>query len=119
MCHCAHGLVIKQFEDRTGSRIAEAYGMTEASSVTHVNPRQGVRKFGSGLLTLRDLGQDQQVGEAAVGEHVQDRARGIESAARIVVGKDFHPDPEEKEPAQKTIKLPFQQESRSLLSPTA
>ena len=27
--------------------LAEAYGMTEASSVTHVNPRRGVRKFGS------------------------------------------------------------------------
>jgi long-chain acyl-CoA synthetase len=39
--------VIRQFEERTGSRIAEAYGMTEASSVTHVNPRQGRRKFGS------------------------------------------------------------------------
>jgi len=39
--------VIKQFEARTGARIAEAYGMTEASSVTHVNPRYGQRKFGS------------------------------------------------------------------------
>jgi len=39
--------VIKTFEARTGARIAEAYGMTEASSVTHVNPRQGVRKYGS------------------------------------------------------------------------
>ena len=39
--------IIKQFEERTGSRIAEAYGMTEASSVTHVNPRHGKRKFGS------------------------------------------------------------------------
>lgn len=39
--------IIRQFEDRTGARIAEAYGMTEASSVTHVNPRFGQRKFGS------------------------------------------------------------------------
>ena len=39
--------VIESFEARTGARIAEAYGMTEASSVTHVNPRRGVRKFGS------------------------------------------------------------------------
>jgi len=39
--------VIRQFEARTGARIAEAYGMTEASSVTHVNPRYGKRKFGS------------------------------------------------------------------------
>lgn len=39
--------VIEEFESRTGARIAEAYGMTEASSVTHVNPRRGVRKYGS------------------------------------------------------------------------
>jgi long-chain acyl-CoA synthetase len=39
--------IIEQFEARTGARIAEAYGMTEASSVTHVNPRDGTRKFGS------------------------------------------------------------------------
>lgn len=39
--------VMEKFEARTGARIAEAYGMTEASSVTHVNPLQGQRKFGS------------------------------------------------------------------------
>jgi long-chain acyl-CoA synthetase len=38
---------IESFEARTGARIAEAYGMTEAASVTHVNPRRGLRKFGS------------------------------------------------------------------------
>jgi long-chain acyl-CoA synthetase len=39
--------VIESFEARTGARIAEAYGKTEASSVTHVNPRRGLRKYGS------------------------------------------------------------------------
>jgi len=39
--------VMEQFEARTGARIAEAYGMTEASSVTHVNPLKGRRKYGS------------------------------------------------------------------------
>lgn len=39
--------IIEQFEYRTQARIAEAYGMTEASSVTHVNPREGVRKYGT------------------------------------------------------------------------
>jgi long-chain acyl-CoA synthetase len=38
---------MEKFEARTGARIAEAYGMTEASSVTHVNPLKGQRKFGS------------------------------------------------------------------------
>ncbi len=39
--------VMEKFEARTGARIAEAYGMTEASSVTHVNPLRGPRKAGS------------------------------------------------------------------------
>jgi len=39
--------IIERFEGRTHARIAEAYGMTEASSVTHVNPRRGVRKYGT------------------------------------------------------------------------
>jgi long-chain acyl-CoA synthetase len=39
--------VMEKFEARTGARIAEAYGMTEASSVTHVNPLKGQRKVGS------------------------------------------------------------------------
>jgi len=39
--------VMEKFEERTQARIAEAYGMTEASSVTHVNPMYGLRKYGS------------------------------------------------------------------------
>jgi long-chain acyl-CoA synthetase len=39
--------VIEKFEERTQARIAEAYGLTEASSVTHVNPMYGLRKHGS------------------------------------------------------------------------
>jgi long-chain acyl-CoA synthetase len=51
--------VIEQFEGRTGARIAEAYGMTEASSVTHVNPRDGKRKFGSVGLPI--VGTDAKI----------------------------------------------------------
>ncbi|OQY48345.1 MAG: hypothetical protein B6242_02635 [Anaerolineaceae bacterium 4572_78] len=39
--------VITQFEACTGAPITEAYGMTESSGVTHVNPRFGIRKVGS------------------------------------------------------------------------
>lgn len=39
--------VMTTFEKRTGAPISEAYGMTEASSVTHVNPLKGQRKAGS------------------------------------------------------------------------
>jgi len=65
--------VMEQFEARTGARIAEAYGMTEASSVTHVNPLKGQRKFGS--IGVPIIGTDAKVvdvndprRELAVGE---------------------------------------------------
>lgn len=65
--------IIEDFESRTGARIAEAYGMTEASSVTHVNPRQGLRKYGTvgvpiigtdaRVVNLEDPTQDVDEGE--------------------------------------------------------
>jgi long-chain acyl-CoA synthetase len=57
--------VIESFEARTGARIAEAYGMTEASSVTHVNPRRGVRKFGSVGLPI--VGTDSKIVDVETG----------------------------------------------------
>jgi long-chain acyl-CoA synthetase len=57
--------VIQAFETRTGARIAEAYGMTEASSVTHVNPRHGVRKFGSVGVPIVDT--DSKIVDAETG----------------------------------------------------
>ena len=44
--------VLKRFEELTGSKIAEGFGLTEASPVTHVNPLNGVRKVGSIGLPL-------------------------------------------------------------------
>jgi len=41
------GEVLRRFEGLTGSRITEAYGLTETSPVTHANPLNGVRKIGS------------------------------------------------------------------------
>ncbi len=65
--------VMEKFEARTGARIAEAYGMTEASSVTHVNPRKGQRKFGSigvpiigtdaKVVDVEDTSKDMKIGE--------------------------------------------------------
>ncbi len=57
--------VIESFEKRTGARIAEAYGMTEASSVTHVNPRRGVRKFGSVGIPI--VGTDSKIVDVETG----------------------------------------------------
>jgi long-chain acyl-CoA synthetase len=41
------GAVAERFEQLTGSRIAEGFGLTETSPVTHCNPIQGQRKIGS------------------------------------------------------------------------
>jgi long-chain acyl-CoA synthetase len=60
--------VIESFEARTGARIAEAYGMTEAASVTHVNPRRGVRKFGSVGVPI--VGTDARIVDVETGTQV-------------------------------------------------
>jgi long-chain acyl-CoA synthetase len=39
--------VLWRFEELTGGKITEAYGLTETSPVTHANPLNGVRKIGS------------------------------------------------------------------------
>ncbi len=66
--------VMQVFEERTGARISEAYGMTEASSVTHVNPLKGQRKFGSiglpiigteaKIVDVDDVTKDLDIGQA-------------------------------------------------------
>ncbi len=38
---------LKKFEELTGGKISEGYGLTEASPVTHANPFFGKRKIGS------------------------------------------------------------------------
>jgi len=38
---------LKRFEELTGAKLSEGYGLTEASPVTHANPYQGRRKIGS------------------------------------------------------------------------
>jgi len=47
--------VMKRFEDLTGGKVLEGYGLTEAAPVTHSNPREGVRKPGSVGLPLPDV----------------------------------------------------------------
>ncbi len=46
--------VLKEFEERTGGKIIEGYGMTETSPVTHSNPVNGLRKVGSVGLAFPD-----------------------------------------------------------------
>jgi long-chain acyl-CoA synthetase len=68
--------VAERFEAATGGKIAEGFGMTESSPVTHANPINGVRKVGSiGLpfpdtdCRIVDLGhRDREVGIGEEGE---------------------------------------------------
>lgn len=46
--------VMERFEQRTGSKILEGYGLSEASPTTHCNPLIGVRKPGSVGLPYPD-----------------------------------------------------------------
>ncbi|MBI4420066.1 MAG: AMP-binding protein, partial [Gemmatimonadetes bacterium] len=39
--------VLQRFEQLTGAKICEGYGLTETSPVTHCNPVQGTRKIGT------------------------------------------------------------------------
>jgi len=45
---------LRRFEERTGGKIVEGYGLTEASPVTHVNPNRGRRKVSTIGLPLPD-----------------------------------------------------------------
>ena len=46
--------LLRRFEEATGAVIAEGFGLTETSPVTHVNPLKGKRKIGSIGVPLPD-----------------------------------------------------------------
>jgi long-chain acyl-CoA synthetase len=85
--------VIKTFEARTGARIMEAYGMTEASSVTHVNPRRGVRKYGS--IGVPILGTDAKIMDIETGTREMPVGEAGElwvKGPQVMVGYWNHPE---------------------------
>src|SRR5207245_263453 len=47
--------VMRRFEELTGGKVLEGYGLTEAAPVTHSNPREGVRKPGSVGIPVPDV----------------------------------------------------------------
>jgi long-chain acyl-CoA synthetase len=47
--------VMRRFEELTGGKVMEGYGLSEAAPVTHSNPREGVRRPGSVGLPLPDV----------------------------------------------------------------
>jgi long-chain acyl-CoA synthetase len=46
--------VLQGFEKKTGTKVIEGYGLTEASPLTHANPFGGIRKPGSIGIPLPD-----------------------------------------------------------------
>jgi long-chain acyl-CoA synthetase len=46
--------VLRRFEESTGAKVIEGYGLTETSPVTHINPLEGKRKTGSIGLPFPD-----------------------------------------------------------------
>jgi long-chain acyl-CoA synthetase len=57
--------VLRRFEEKTGGKIVEGYGLSEASPVTHANPIGGTRKPGSIGIALPDT--DCRIVDAATG----------------------------------------------------
>jgi long-chain acyl-CoA synthetase len=57
---------LKRFEEMTGAKLSEGYGLTEASPVTHANPYQGRRKIGSIGLPRPDT--DSKIVDLETGE---------------------------------------------------
>ncbi len=49
--------VLQRFEELTGAKISEGFGLTETSPVTHCNPLYGLRKVGSIGIPLPDTEQ--------------------------------------------------------------
>jgi len=61
--------VLTRFEQLTGGKISEGYGLTETSPVTHCNPLYGTRKLGSIGVPLPNT--DAKVVDAEVGQTEQ------------------------------------------------
>ncbi|MDH5804820.1 MAG: AMP-binding protein, partial [Gemmatimonadota bacterium] len=73
--------VLRRFEELTGAKISEGYGLTETSPVAHSNPFNGQRKVGSIGLPFPDtdvkiVDADDGVTEKAVGEEGELLIRG-------------------------------------------
>ena len=71
-----------EFEQLTGGRLVEGYGLTEASPVTHANPIWGRRKEGSIGLPWPDT--DCRIVDPETGEDVPvgERGRAADPRAR-------------------------------------
>lgn len=61
-----HQEVQKKFEELTGGKLVEGYGLTEASPVTHCNPVYGKRRMG--MIGLPFVGTDAKIVDVETGK---------------------------------------------------
>lgn len=61
-----HQEVQKKFEELTGGKLVEGYGLTEASPVTHCNPVYGKRKMG--MIGLPFVGTEAKIMDVETGK---------------------------------------------------
>ncbi len=57
--------VQRRFEELTGGKICEGFGLTETSPITHINPLQGLRKIGT--IGLPVVGTDCRIVDVETG----------------------------------------------------
>lgn len=85
--------VQQKFEELTGARLVEGYGLTETSPVTHANPIWTKRKSGSIGIPWPDM--DAKVLDPSTGEEVDQGAIGELTVKGPVVMKGYWNRPEE------------------------
>ncbi len=88
-----HQEVQKKFEELTGGKLVEGYGLTEASPVTHCNPVYGKRKMGK--IGLPFVGTDSKIVDVETGK--KDLAMGgigelVIKGPQIMQGYWNHPE---------------------------
>jgi long-chain acyl-CoA synthetase len=74
-----HQEVQKKFEELTGGKLVEGYGLTEASPVTHCNPVFGKRKIG--MIGLPFVGTDSKIMDVDTGT----KEMGVRETGELVI----------------------------------
>jgi len=88
-----HQEVQKKFEELTGGKLVEGYGLTEASPVTHCNPVYGKRKLG--MIGLPMTGTEAKIVDLETGKDILENGNIGELAVKgpqVMQGYWNHPE---------------------------
>jgi len=88
-----HVEVQKKFEELTGGKLVEGYGLTEASPVTHCNPVYGKRKMG--MIGLPFVGTDAKIMDVTTGKielEVKEVGELVIKGPQVMQGYWNHPE---------------------------